>query len=53
MPHSTVSTAFTQDIVEMISVGIGYKYLAELIAFYNLHDPLHTCRIQFVKNIVK
>ena len=42
-----------EDVGEVLAVGVGNKYLPEIIPLYHLHDPFHTLAIQPVKNIIK
>ena len=42
-----------QDFRQVLTVGIGDKYLPELVALNHLNNALHPLAVQSVKNIVQ
>lgn len=43
----------TQYIVEVITIGIGDKYLTKTITAYKSDNLFHPSRIQFIKDIIQ
>lgn len=39
--------------IKVFAVGVGDKYLSETVARHQLHNLLHTMRVELVEDIVK
>jgi hypothetical protein len=37
----------------MVSVGVGNKYLPEIVACHEIHNLFHALGIQFVEDIIQ
>ncbi len=40
-------------LVEVVAVGVGDEYLAEIVAGYQAHNLLYTLGIEFVEDVVQ
>ena len=44
---------WTEDISEVLAVGVGDEDLSEIVALYHLHDSFYPFAVQSVKNIIE